>query len=222
MQQPFRGCTVALIHWDVILFQKAANCYRLEDGIMENHRFMNPIEDIEALKSRDIEVQIHAIRNIAKFLKTAVDKAVAALKSSDNPVFIAESLFLFGSIALVPLETTFLELPSGDLKVIVAALLVQLGSKTGIGTLFEAIREGNEHQHLAVSSLAKANVREACPVIIEWLDCVQRDVYTKDVNAPFIHTFLIALETLQCPLPSHLKLRFTAPGVPRSLSQFIK
>jgi len=183
---------------------------------------MNPSEDIKSLKSGDIQKQISALEDLREFLLMAVAEALKALKATNNPLLLAEKIYHFGSIAQQPLEQMFLETSGEELKIILAALLVQLGSKTGIQTLFNAIKNGNEYQHLAVTSLAKANIREACPYIIETLEHLDRSFYMRRENAPFINTFLIALERLDCQLPAHLKERFTSPDAPHDLSNFIK
>jgi hypothetical protein len=175
---------------------------------------MNPLEDIKSLKSSDFSVQVPALRRLTNFIQVVVDEAVNTLRETEHPMLVAEQIFLLGSLSVSPLERLFLEIPAGDLKIIVSSLLVQLGSKSGVATLLEAIRTQSTYEHLAATSLAKANINEAAPVIIQRLERLEREFYMHVGNAPFIQTYLTALHKLQCPLPSDLRQRFTAPGVP--------
>jgi hypothetical protein len=183
---------------------------------------MNPSEDIKSLESGDIQKQVSALDSIVSFVIIVINKSLKALKTASEPLLLAERIYNFGSIAVEPLEKMFMETSDKELKIIMAALLVQLESKIGVQTLFDAIKNGSEHQHLAVTSLAKANIRDVCPLIIEKLERLDRSFYMMRENAPFIHTFLAALQRLDYQLPPHFNERFTSHDVPRDLSQFIK
>ncbi len=120
------------------------------------------------------------------------------------------------------MERKYLAGSSADLKTILAALLVQLGSNVGVEHLLDAVKTRTGYENMAATSLAKAGVKEACPALIEKLEKLDHSFYTKRENAPYIHTFLAALEQLGGALPPNVRERFTAPDVPVDLARFIR
>jgi HEAT repeat protein len=135
---------------------------------------------------------------------------------------IAEALFQFGAAVRGKLESRFLAESSTELKTILAAQLVQLGSSVGVEHLIEAVKTSAGCENLAATSLAKAGVKTACPALIEKLENLDHSFYVKRENAPYIHTFLVALQQLGGTLPPHLRERFTAPAVPADLARFVR
>ena len=83
-----------------------------------------------------------------------------------------------------------------DLKTILAALLVQLGSNVGVEHLIETVKTSAGYENLAATSLGKAGIKAACPALIEKLEKLDHSFYAKRENTPYIHTFLVALQQL--------------------------
>jgi len=186
---------------------------------------MNPLGDWEIFRSGTTEDGLMALDRIRKFVALVVQEAIDALiatDGSDGSEFIAERIFNFGTIALKPLEKAFGEAPNGTLKVILATLLTQLGSKSGIQTLLDSIGTGSRVELLAVNSLVKSKTQDACPLLIQRLDSFEREFYLRPENAPYVNAFIIALERLNCELPSQLGERFKSPEVPKYISHFLK
>jgi hypothetical protein len=183
---------------------------------------MNPLENVERLRNGQLPEQVAALDKLNDFFRAVIDISIEKLKTSSQPLFIAERISKFGTLALEPLESAFAEDLDPPVKIHVAALLTQLGSAIGVESLLHEIKRAGEHQLLATISLAKAGIKEACSVIIERLSSLGSDFYTKSENGPFINTYLIALEMLKEPLPQDLRTRFTSPEVPQSIRAFIK
>jgi hypothetical protein len=183
---------------------------------------MNIEEIIKILRSGELEEQVAALNEIRDFTEKLADEALKALAVSQSPIVIAEALFRFGVAVRGTLESKFSSESSMDLKTILAALLVQLGSNAGVAHLIETVKTLTGYENLAATSLAKAGVKAACPALIEKLEKLDPSFYSKRENSPYILTFLVALEQLGGALPPYLKERFTAPGVPADLARFVR
>src|SRR4051794_31231362 len=127
---------------------------------------MNSDAIIQATRSRDPERQLTAIEEATKAINTIVEEVLTAMLVSPRPIFLAERLFMFGSMPRPAIERKFLEVPPGELKVILALSLVQLGSKLGVQELINEIKSSGVNQCLAASALAKCNVREGIPALM--------------------------------------------------------
>src|SRR5271170_4856006 len=92
---------------------------------------MNIVEIIKTLRSGELEEQVAALNEISDFTEELADEALKALAVSQSPIVIAEALFRFGVAVRATLESKFSAERSMNLKTILAALLVQLGSNAG-------------------------------------------------------------------------------------------
>jgi hypothetical protein len=183
---------------------------------------MNIDEIIKILRSGELESQVAALNEIRDFTEVLAEESLRALAASPSPVVIAEALFRFGAAVRERLESRYLAESSADLKAVLASLIVQLGSNVGIDHLIKTVNTSTGYENLAATSLAKAGVKAACPALIEKLERLDHSFYAKRENAPYIRTFLVALDRLGGALPLHLKERFTALDVPADLARFIR
>lgn len=183
---------------------------------------MHTDDIIKSLRSRDLEKQDSAFKEITTLMARVAEESIKAMCESANPVVVAENIFQVAYAFRPPLEKLFSTTSSHELKSISASLLVQMGSRIGIEHLLHTIRTGTDYDLLAATSLAKVGVEDAIPALIERLENLQSAFYSKRENAPMINTFLSALVKLGGKLPAHLRERFTAPDVPPDLSRFIE
>lgn len=182
---------------------------------------MNPLKSIDRLKKGNISEQTSSLSELMEFSILMIEQALKELKTSKAPALLAEKIFDFGTLAVKSIEKAFADDSPREIREILAALLVQLGSKTGINLLLDTAKRPGENQLLAVISLAKANIQESYDAIVEGLRNYGPEFYMKRQNAPLVQTFLTALQDLKHPLPKDLKDNLTAARVPDEIRKFI-
>jgi hypothetical protein len=168
----------------------------------------NLAADLEKLKSSDLETKIVALDNITADVSKIVHEAVNALNDEENAYFVAERLVRFGSLAIVPLEAILQKSSSVEVQELAALVLAQVGSKTGVPILLQAVLSSKNFPCLAAGQLAHAGIREAKDNLITRIRSITP---IKPSDTDVILCLCRSLKTLGFEIPDDIVARFTAP-----------
>jgi HEAT repeat protein len=160
---------------------------------------MDEAQIIDALRSKDIRLAI-GLDEAARITKALTAESIRAFIESETRFPIAARLFKFGP-SIIPMLKDLLNQPidDDDARNHTAALLLELGSKTGVPHLLSILEDNRQSSPMAALVLGKAGIREAGPFIrgvLEKWDCVA-DPYPAA-------TFVDALKKIDA-LPDSLK-----------------
>jgi len=157
---------------------------------------------LEQLASRDLEVRVKAVENLAQIANGTIDNVVEEFaQPGDARYLIFERLGRFGSSAIRPLEQLLNRSEDAELRILASAALLQLGSTVGVEILLQSIRAEEPLVCLAVRVLSDANISEARPLIeslIEVLDLGQTDT---------LECLVTGLRHFVDPLPEQIRTR---------------
>lgn len=160
------------------------------------------------LLSDDLEVKITAVDQACQLVQEIISAVMQMFEEGPERFLIAERLPRLGPTIIEPLETMVIESKESEVQVLAALVLLQLGSKTGVGKLLEAVEVGNTYELLIVRLLAANKVNELIDKIIDRL----RKTETSKID--LIVGFLSALLTLKAKVPADLMQRFAQPSMP--------
>ena len=176
------------------------------------------VEDLDSLmldlRSGDLGVQASAFERASKVVQSLLSEIVNAFVASDARFPLAERLVQFGP-AIRPFLEDLLRKPLDDeAKTYASAVLLQLGSKTGVPELIKILEKGTGLVAPAAIALSNANVIEA-------KDAIERALRQWDVGAdPYIgFTLINALKSFE-PLPEDLKRKLVL-DCPRAIGQVL-
>lgn len=168
------------------------------------------------LRSGNLSVQASAFERASKSIQTLLSEVVNAFIASDGRFPLAERLVQFGP-AIRPLLEDLLKRPLDDeAKTYTAAVLLQLGSRTGVPGLIEILEKGTGLVAPAAIALRKANVIEA-------KDAIERALRQWDIGAdPYIGLTLIDALRSFGSLPEDLKRKLVLECPQAMKASFIK
>jgi hypothetical protein len=168
----------------------------------------NLADDLERLKSSDLETKIVALDKITADVSKIVHEAVNALNDEENAYFVAERLGRFGSLAIAPLEVVLQKSSSVEVQELAALVLARIGSKTGVPILLQAVLSSKDHACSAARQLAHAGISEAKDNLITRLRSITP---IKPSDTDVILCLAISLKKLGFEIPADIVARFTAP-----------
>jgi hypothetical protein len=160
---------------------------------------MDESQIIDALKSRSLERQVTALDEVARVINSLLSESVRVLAESETPFPIAARLFKFGPPVIPVLEDLLKEQLSENARDHTAALLLELGSRSGVPHLLSLLEQQAQASTMAALALGKARIQEATPrirLLLEEWNC-ESDPYTAG-------TYIRALKSLNA-LPDSLK-----------------
>src|SRR5436305_1524215 len=112
---------------------------------------------LEGLRSTDVETRVASMEDLAQLRHDMVGEVVGLLVAeTDGRYLIFERLGRFGSAAVGPLEGALSKDIDEEVRVLVSAALVALGSSKGRPSLLDAVREDHPYLALAVRVLSDA------------------------------------------------------------------
>lgn len=170
---------------------------------------------VKDLDSQKIEKQVLAIEEIAETVELLVIKVVETLDHCNNPLFIAERLCLFGTLAVPPLEKLLKKSKKSNVSILAALALMGLGSKVGVPKLLSSITKSKEYAYLISRHLAREGITEAIEPILNLL----RDCETNKVDE--IVTLIEALNQLNTEIPLEIYERLKSPDAPWRIRFFL-
>jgi len=135
---------------------------------------MDEAQIIDALRSGDLERQAPALDEALRVVKALISESVRTLADAKAAFPIAAKIFKFGPLVIPMLEDLLKQPMSEDARDHTAALLVELGSTTGVPHLLSLLERRNRDFVMAALVLGKARVQEAAPLIrgvLEQWDC---------------------------------------------------
>ena len=113
---------------------------------------------------------MEALDEAARIVRVLMSESIGAFVAAETRFPIADRLLKFGP-AIIPLLERLLDQPiDDDARDHTAALLVELGSATGVPHLVSLLEHRSPHSILAAIVLGKARVKEAIPLIRRILD----------------------------------------------------
>jgi hypothetical protein len=177
---------------------------------------------MQGLVSTNIEEQANALEATAELFRALANEAVQGIQVSSNVFVIIERIARLGTVAIPALVEFVRNCERGEKRTLVSILLLSLGSKEGLEDVTAELRGRGPNANLAAQQLVQAKIPEAANLIIDYLRHIPEEELLERAKAPYINSFISALEKSGRQLPLDLKERFTSPSVPKDISSFIK
>jgi len=146
-----------------------------------------------------IDEIIVSLDDLVEQVKKEVDIAVSFLVTSgDYRLFVAERLYLLGTVVIEPLHELYQSSDDKDLQFTIALLLVRLNDLTYVDVVIEALNTSHQNDICLIANfLAKANVRQASTSLINKLH------FTESLD--HIYCLILAIKSLDGEIPQDAK-----------------
>jgi len=179
---------------------------------------------MRGLVSDKPEAQISALDHASKIVNDIAKKAVQGLHSSSVPLFVAERLPKLGSVVTEPLEDLLTKTTSAEERVIVSLSLLQLGSRSGVAYLLDAIESNDDYTRLVSNRLAGLQVSAVAERIISRLsrNDLEIDNLRDERKLDLVVSLVSALKTLGTVLPLNFRVGFLVLMRPRRFEPLCK
>lgn len=159
-------------------------------------------EVLRGLASPDVAARVSAVEDLAHIANQIVDRVLDEFaKPGPARYLIFERLGRFGSLVVEPLEQLLVRSDDQELRVLTAAALLRLGSRSGVEVLLDSVRADDPQVCLAVRVLADSGTKEAAAKI-------EAALYQCDLtNTSVVECLVAGLRLLGDPLSDGVRAR---------------
>jgi hypothetical protein len=180
-------------------------------------------QELEArLFSGNLGVQVAALKEARRTIEDISKAAVQGFGHTSNPLIYADALSALGQAIVPHVEELYDSYEKGESRTALAIMLLFLGNRAGVSDALGALSMENSNHLLAASKLANAGIREAVEPLTRLLRAYAFNEPMDNTYGPKIGTLIDSLTKLGVDIPSDIKERLTAPGVPRRVTVHVQ